>query len=88
MYLLLLPPWFKYLYIDAFINRYYACLCGHQDVVEYLIGVGARCEANTFDGERCLYGALTDDIRRILTHHNLVSTHMIRREAYDEFLRR
>ena len=56
--------------------------------MEYLIGVGARCEANTFDGERCLYGALTDEIRRILTHHNLISAHMIRRDAYDEFLRR
>lgn len=68
--------------------RYYACLCGHQQVVEYLIGVGARCEANTFDGERCLYGALTDDIRRVLTQHNLVTAHTIRRDAYDEFLRR
>ncbi|XP_042879642.1 ankyrin repeat and BTB/POZ domain-containing protein 1-like isoform X1 [Penaeus japonicus] len=67
---------------------YYACLCGHQPIVEYLIGVGARCEANTFDGERCLYGALTDDIRRILTQHNLVTAHTIRRDAYDEFLRR
>ncbi|XP_042240790.1 ankyrin repeat and BTB/POZ domain-containing protein 1-like isoform X1 [Homarus americanus] len=67
---------------------YYACLCGHLQVVEYLIGVGARCEANTFDGERCLYGALTDDIRRILTQHNLVTAHTIRRDAYDEFLRR
>ncbi|XP_068237792.1 ankyrin repeat and BTB/POZ domain-containing protein 1-like [Palaemon carinicauda] len=67
---------------------YYACLCGHQQVVEYLIGVGARCEANTFDGERCLYGALTDDIRRVLTQHSLVTTHTIRRDAYDEFLRR
>ncbi|KAK7086478.1 Ankyrin repeat and BTB/POZ domain-containing protein 1 [Halocaridina rubra] len=67
---------------------YYACLCGHLPVVEYLIGVGARCEANTFDGERCLYGALTDDIRRVLTQHSLVTTHTIRRDAYDEFLRR
>ncbi|XP_076067876.1 ankyrin repeat and BTB/POZ domain-containing protein 1-like isoform X3 [Oratosquilla oratoria] len=67
---------------------YYACLCGHLQVVEFLIGVGARCEANTFDGERCLYGALTDDIRRLLTQHNLVSAHTIRRDAYDEFLRR
>ncbi|CAL4061976.1 unnamed protein product, partial [Meganyctiphanes norvegica] len=67
---------------------YYACLCGHIQVVEYLIGVGARCEANTFDGERCLYGALTNDIRRLLTLHNMVTVHTIRRDAYDEFLRR
>ncbi|MPC26437.1 Ankyrin repeat and BTB/POZ domain-containing protein 1 [Portunus trituberculatus] len=67
---------------------YYACLCGHLQLVEYLIGVGAHCEANTFDGERCLYGALTDSIRKILTQHNLVTTHTIRRDAYEEFLRR
>ena len=24
---------------------------------------GAQCDANTFDGERCVYGALTNDIR-------------------------
>ncbi|KAK8398875.1 hypothetical protein O3P69_004161 [Scylla paramamosain] len=67
---------------------YYACLCGHLQLVEYLIGVGAHCEANTFDGERCLYGALTDSIRKILTQHNLVTAHTIRRDAYEEFLRR
>lgn len=67
---------------------YYACLCGHLPVVEYLIGVGAHCEANTFDGERCLYGALTDSIRKILMQHSLVTAHTIRRDAYEEFLRR
>ncbi|KAB7497739.1 Ankyrin repeat and BTB/POZ domain-containing protein 1 [Armadillidium nasatum] len=67
---------------------YYACLCGHNSVVEYLIGVGARCEANTFDGERCLYGALTDEIRKTLTQHNLITAHTIRRDAFSEFLRR
>lgn len=45
---------------------YYACLCGHIEVVQYLLANGARCEANTFDGERCLYGALTDQIRNVL----------------------
>lgn len=57
-------------------------------MVEYLIGVGAHCEANTFDGERCLYGALTDSIRKILMQHSLVTAHTIRRDAYEEFLRR
>lgn len=56
--------------------------------MEYLIGVGARCEANTFDGERCLYGALTDEIRKTLTQHNLITAHTIRRDAFSEFLRR
>ncbi|KTF72352.1 hypothetical protein cypCar_00037195 [Cyprinus carpio] len=45
---------------------YYACLCGHEDLVQYLLANGAKCEANTFDGERCLYGALSDPIRRLL----------------------
>ncbi|CAG2179848.1 unnamed protein product, partial [Oppiella nova] len=45
---------------------YYACLCGHTNVVRYLLKSGARCEANTFDGERCVYGSLTPEIRNIL----------------------
>lgn len=45
---------------------YYASLCGHRPVVEYLLRQGARCEANTFDGERSLYGALNDGIRHLL----------------------
>ena len=49
---------------------------------------GSRCEANTFDGERCLYGALTDRIRRILQRYNAVSSDSMRRESYSEFLRR
>nr|BAC85392.1 unnamed protein product [Homo sapiens] len=36
------------------------------ELVLYLLANGARCEANTFDGERCLYGALSDPIRRAL----------------------
>ncbi|KAG7252481.1 hypothetical protein CRUP_011207, partial [Coryphaenoides rupestris] len=43
--------------------RYYACLCGHEELVQYLLAHGAKCEANTFDGERCLYGSLNDSIR-------------------------
>lgn len=45
---------------------YYASLCGHIEVVKYLLERGARCEPNTFDGERCFYAALSDDIRRVL----------------------
>lgn len=70
------------------IFRYYACLCGHIDTVQYLLANGARCEANTFDGERCLYGALTDQIRRMLLNYKIVTSHMMRRDLYDEFLRR
>ncbi|XP_037087764.1 ankyrin repeat and BTB/POZ domain-containing protein 1-like [Pollicipes pollicipes] len=67
---------------------YYACLCGHIDLAEYLLEAGARCEANTFDGERCLYGALTDDIRRLLLRRHAVTRQTIRRDMYQEFLRR
>lgn len=41
---------------------------GQTAVVKYLLEQGARCEANTFDGERCLYAlvvlslGLADDI--------------------------
>ncbi|KAJ3040790.1 Ankyrin repeat and BTB/POZ domain-containing protein 1 [Rhizophlyctis rosea] len=45
---------------------YYAALCGHVDLVKYLLQAGAHCDPNTFEGERCLYGALTDEIRNIL----------------------
>ncbi|CAF5120228.1 unnamed protein product, partial [Rotaria sp. Silwood1] len=32
----------------------------------------ARCEANTFDGERCRYGALNDTIRTLLKNYNVL----------------
>ena len=31
---------------------YYACLCGHVDVVRFLLSNGAKAEERTFDGER------------------------------------
>ena len=34
--------------------------------VRYLLSRGAVCSAGTFDGERCVYGALTDTIRTTL----------------------
>lgn len=43
-----------------------ASLCGHYEVVEYLLNNGAKCDRDTFQGERCLYGALTDAIRQLL----------------------
>ncbi|XP_012517407.1 PREDICTED: ankyrin repeat and BTB/POZ domain-containing protein 1 [Propithecus coquereli] len=49
---------------------------------------GARCEANTFDGERCLYGALSDAIRRALRDYKQVSAACRRRDYYDDFLQR
>ncbi|KAL3852443.1 hypothetical protein ACJMK2_016080 [Sinanodonta woodiana] len=67
---------------------YYACLCGHENIVTYLLEKGARCEANTFDGERCLYGALDDRIRNILRSYHAVTSRVLRRDYYEEFLRR
>ncbi|KAK6201715.1 putative assembly of substrate-specific ubiquitin ligase complexes modulator [Scheffersomyces amazonensis] len=41
-------------------------LCGHMDVVELLLSRGAICDRDTFEGARCIYGALTDEIRDLL----------------------
>ena len=67
---------------------YYACLCGHLELVQYLLNNGATCDSNTFEGERCVYGALTDSIRKVLLDHKMLTTTTKRREAYTEFLRR
>ncbi|EDO45347.1 predicted protein [Nematostella vectensis] len=67
---------------------YYACLCGHEALVAYLLSIGARCEPNTFDGERCLYAALTDRIRKILQNYKAITSTCMRRNPYYEFLRR
>lgn len=63
---------------------YYACHCGHKATVEYLLANGARCESNTFDGERCLYGALTDEIKRLLQDSKLLGS-VKKRDEFDEF---
>lgn len=90
-----------------FLSSYYACLCGHLELVEYLLSHGARCDASTFDGERfkikichfkhsfnqpfplrCIYGALTDQIRTVLLNFNVLTSRQKRREPFQEFLRR
>nr|XP_034962356.1 ankyrin repeat and BTB/POZ domain-containing protein 1 isoform X2 [Zootoca vivipara] len=67
---------------------YYACLCGHEELVRYLLANGAKCEANTFDGERCLYGALSDAIRRVLKEYKQITAKCMKRDYYDVFLQR
>ncbi|XP_062977437.1 ankyrin repeat and BTB/POZ domain-containing protein 1 isoform X2 [Elgaria multicarinata webbii] len=67
---------------------YYACLCGHEELVQYLLANGAKCEANTFDGERCLYGALSDAIRRVLKEYKQITAKCMKRDYYDVFLQR
>ncbi|MCH0629048.1 BTB/POZ domain-containing protein [Kocuria palustris] len=41
-------------------------LCGHLPVVELLLKRGAVCDRDTYQGARCIYGALTDSIRDLL----------------------
>ncbi|XP_039629168.1 ankyrin repeat and BTB/POZ domain-containing protein 1 isoform X1 [Polypterus senegalus] len=67
---------------------YYACLCGHEELVQYLLANGSKCEANTFDGERCLYGALSDTIRRLLKEYKQITAKSMQRDYYDDFLQR
>ena len=46
---------------------------------------GARCDMNTFDGERCQYGALTDQIRNVLRNFKVVTSKL---DEYELFLER
>ncbi|ODV93373.1 hypothetical protein PACTADRAFT_51971 [Pachysolen tannophilus NRRL Y-2460] len=44
-----------------------ASLCGHEDIVKLLLNRGnATCDRDTFEGQRCIYGALNDNIKNIL----------------------
>lgn len=47
-----------------------ASLCGHYEVVQLLLESGALCERDTFQGERCLYNALNDRIRKLLLSYD------------------
>lgn len=67
---------------------YYACLCGHDELVNYLLENGAKCDSNTFDGERCVYGSLTKDIRKLLVKdYAVITKKLIQRNDFDEMLR-
>lgn len=65
---------------------YYACLCGHAQVVQYLLQSGSRCAENTFDGERCLYGALTDEIRTLVRNWKQVNQAGLKRNRHYELM--
>ncbi|KAM3871654.1 ankyrin repeat and BTB/POZ domain-containing protein 1 [Diretmus argenteus] len=65
---------------------YYACLCGHEELVQYLLATGAKCEANTFDGERCMYGSLSDSVRRMLKDYKCITAKTKQRDYFDYFL--
>ena len=47
-----------------------ASLCGHYDVAHFLLESGALCERDTFQGERCIYGALNDAMRNLLLSYD------------------
>lgn len=47
-----------------------ASLCGHYDLCRLLLESGALAERNTFQGERCVYGALNDKIRNLLLQYD------------------
>lgn len=51
---------------------FYACLCGHEDVLRLLLRAGAACERNTWDGERCLYACLNAACRSTLQREGFV----------------
>ncbi|KAM5219034.1 LOW QUALITY PROTEIN: ankyrin repeat and BTB/POZ domain-containing protein 1 [Hipposideros larvatus] len=69
-------------------DRYYTCLCGHEELVLYLLVNGAHCEANIFQGERCLYGAASDNIRWVLRDYKQVTASCRRWDYYNDFLQR
>lgn len=50
-----------------------ASLCGHLSVVELLLARGAVCDRDTFQGARCIYGALNDEIRTLLWSYDITT---------------
>lgn len=48
-----------------------ASLCGHLSIVELLLSRGAVCDRDTFEGARCIYGALNDEIRKLLLSYDI-----------------
>uniref|UniRef100_A0A1I7YZ67 BTB domain-containing protein n=1 Tax=Steinernema glaseri TaxID=37863 RepID=A0A1I7YZ67_9BILA len=65
---------------------YYACLCGHKAVVQLLLESGASCNADTYDGERCLHGALTIEIRNLLKKFQICAKNVRSRTTYHQFM--
>ncbi|KAG5938734.1 hypothetical protein E4U59_003588 [Claviceps monticola] len=51
-----------------------ASLCGHFELVRLLLDSGANAERNTFQGERCIYNALNNKIRRLLLQYDFSKT--------------
>jgi ankyrin repeat/BTB/POZ domain-containing protein 1 len=47
---------------------------------------GAKCSPATFEGERCLYGALTNEIKDLLVDASQISAHLMLRLLLMELL--
>ena len=62
---------------------FYAALCGHEEVCKLLLDSGAKCDKQTYDGERCLYAALNDRVRRLLLESGF---RLAAARAHDPFL--
>lgn len=48
-----------------------ALLCGHLPVVALLLQRGAICDRDTYQGARCIYGALNNPIRELLISYDV-----------------
>lgn len=66
---------------------YYACLCGYEELVQYLLANGAKGEANTVNGERCMYGSLNESVCRLLKDYKCISARAMRRGDFRYFMR-
>lgn len=66
---------------------YYAVYGGHESVVRLLLANGARCDPETFVGERCYYGALNDSIRALLKRHNATDFSVAAKHPFARFVR-
>lgn len=62
-------------------------LCWFGNVKICILFSGATCQANTFDGERCLYSALTQKIKEMLKNFKAITKDCIRRDSYVEFFK-
>ena len=64
---------------------YHAALGGHAEICRFLLDRGARCEPDTYDGERVFYAALNDELRALLRAYKLSARS---RDPFAEHVRR
>lgn len=64
-----------------------ASLCGHESIVRLLLERGsATCDRDTFEGQRCIYGLLTDDIRNILLGFDISKTLNLSNQPFASYI--